>query len=612
MAESFNSFPIGSQRIKGYYSDKVNCPSDYISEPSQNVMVNDNGKVESRLGYTNEFSIGVTGQTATAIYHKTYDVAFFALGTKIYYRDYNTNTTVDTGITLTAGTKTRFDEFQGDIYLSNTTDGIIRICVGRLNDSAATLGDATFTVDQDFLGRMTAFGDTASVAIRINGTAETAASFVAATGVCTHATTLSKSYADNSVIIFVDNAYGALEKPSKLHFWKSAIHIMGFLNPTNTDQPNNSVMRGQFVIGETGSTGIENILDFTYGTGGSTKIMIGSGGKVTNVMGVKDTIYFFTENKTFAVNSAEINTGINEVTYSSTQVGLTIPREKDSLHGCVNEDSATAMGKNEIGFITSNKRIMRIRISPETGSAEPYSDESFDADISEIVKNMDNDQTGSLAFHYSGQRKTIFQIKVNGQWIWMIFDHNIQRQVGSTIVQGAWQPPQYIVPVTSLYERNGVLWGTDSSVDSVYSFFTTFTDDQSGFRQIIATGEFNVGNAIVKDAQVQGEINHSSEINIRCYVTNEKGGRRSGSAKVISGSDYAYGEDNSVGAVPVGEGVAGESTMIAKWKRSFGVFPSEATRAQLIVENDEEGGYMSVSAFQIDGQQYPHTFTKRL
>ena len=256
MAEAFMKFPIGSQQIKGYYSDAVNCPEDYISKPSQNVMINENGKVESRLGYTNEFSIGVTGKSATAIYHKTYDIAFFALGTKVYYRDYNTSTTVDTGIALTTGTKTWFDEFQGDIYLTNTTDGIIRICVGRLNDSAATAGDGTFTVDQDFLGRMTAFGDTTSVAIRINGTNETAASFDVATGICTHATTLSKSYNDNSILIFVDDAYSALEAPSKLHFWKSAMHIMGFLNPTNTDQPNNSVMRGQFVIGETGATGM--------------------------------------------------------------------------------------------------------------------------------------------------------------------------------------------------------------------------------------------------------------------------------------------------------------------------------------------------------------------
>lgn len=611
MAEPFIKLPLGTNRFYGYYSDAINCPVDYLAPPSKNCFVNENGKAESRLGYTNEFSIGVSGKNATALYIKTYDVTFFALGTKVYYRDHTNLATYDTGITLTDNTTTRMAEFNGDVYLTNTTDGIIRICVGRLNDAAAESGDSTFTVDLDFLGRMTAFGDT-SGNFRMKGVNESVASFVVSTGVCTHSSTLSQDYADNVVVIFVDDSYSSLEKPSKILFWKSRMHIMGFPSATDADQPNNSVMAGQFVVGETGTSSIENIIDFTYGTGGSTKIVVGKGGKVTNILGVKDTIYFFTEDKVFATHSSEITTGINEVTYSTTAIGLTIPKEKDEIHGCINEDCATAMGRNELAIITNNKRIMRIRISPETGSADPYSDEGFDTDIQELLEDMDDDQTGALAFHYSGQRKTIFQVKLDGQWVWLIFDHNIQREVGSTIIQGAWQPPQYIVPVSSFFERNGVLWGTDSSTDSVYSFFTTFTDDQSGFQTVIATGEFNVGNAKIKNCQIQGDINQPSQINIRCYVTNESLGRRSGSPKVIDGNDYEYAEDNSVGALPVGEGGVGETTLVAKWKRSFGVFPSQATRAQLVAENDQEGGYMAISALQLEGEQYPSTFTSRL
>lgn len=616
MSSPFVKLPTGTSRFQGYYSDKVNAPVDYLAPPSQNCLVSDDGKAESRLGYTSEFSIGVDGSAATAFYHKTYDITFFALGTKVYYRDHTNLATYDTGITLTTGTKTRYDEFNGDVYLSNTTDGIYVIRCMRLNDTAANAGDSTVTIDLDGGARISVFGDIAAGGsaddLRINGTNEQMSSLVVSTGVVTLVGTLSASYSDNAVAIVV-RRYSSLEKPSKLLFWKSRLHIMGFPSATNADQPNNSVMAGQFVIGETGAAGIEKIIDFTYGTGGSTKIVVGNGGKLTNILGVKDTIYFFLEDKTYSTNSAEITTGINEVTFSTAAIGLTIPREKDGNHGCLNEDCATEMGKNELAFITNDRRIMRIRISPETGSAEPYSDESFDTDIREHLEDMDNDQTGALAFHYKGQRKTIFQIKINGQWIWLIFDHNIQRTVGSTIIQGAWQPPQYITPVASFFERNGVLWGTDASDDTVYSFFTSFTDDLSPIYSIIATGEFNVGNAMMERCQMQGEINQPAEINARMYVTNEAGGRRAGSPKIIEGSSYTYGEDNSIGAVPVGDGgVEAETTPIANWTRSFGIFPSQSNRAQLILENEQEGGYMSLSSYSLSGKQYPATFSKGL
>ena len=118
---------------------------------------------------------------------------------------------------------------------------------------------------------------------------------------------------------------------------------------------------------------------------------------------------------------------------------------------------------------------------------------------------------------------------------------------------------------------------------------------------------------MMETAQLEGEINQPSQINIRCYVTNQNAGRRSGSVKVIDGSTFGYSPDNSVGAIPVGEGGAeAETTEVAKWKKQFGIFPSEATRAQLILENEQDGGYMSLTSFSLSGQQYPSTFSASL
>ncbi len=212
MADSLVALPVGSQRISGYTSDPSNAGPDYISSPSVNCVVTDDGKVESRKGYQEEFSLGVSGLSATCFYHSTYDIAFFAVGTKLFYRHFGTNTTYDTGITLTSGTVTRFDEFNGDVYLSNTTDGVYRIMVTRLNGNVAIGGD--IIVDVDGAARLSVFGDTTGN-IRVNGTNEAYGAVTVSTG--TLDTTASQAYSDNDIAIFIDR-YASLEKASKIFF----------------------------------------------------------------------------------------------------------------------------------------------------------------------------------------------------------------------------------------------------------------------------------------------------------------------------------------------------------------------------------------------------------
>lgn len=609
MADSFQKLPFGTQRWHGYFWDPTNAPPSYLSSPCQNMLVTESGKAAQRLGYLEEFSIGVDGQAATAFYSETYDVAFFALGTKVYYHDFSTDLSYDTGLTLTAGTTTRFEEWFGIIFLTNTTDGMRMIQMGRLNDSAANSGDGTVTIDMDLAGRLNAFNGVnaiASSSLIIKGTAHGMASLVVATGVVTLDGTLPASYDDNTFCLVASDISSGREKFSKNVVWKSRLHGMGFPSASNADHPNNTVMAGQFVIGATGAAGIELIIDFTYGTGGSTKITVGSGGALKNIIGVADTFYFLNERKTHDVLSSNIDT-------SGSNIGLTIPDEKDGLHGCINEDCAALAGNEALIYATPDKRIMRQRIDPDTGTPLDRPEENFDVDIRGHLNNLDKDQTGALVYHYRGGRQTICQLKEAGQWKWFIWDDNvlsIDRE--GNVRRGAWQPPQQITPVRSFFERNGVLYGTDPSDDTVYSFFTTFTDNLVPIYAIFATGEFNVGKAMMGEAELMGEINQPSQIDILCYVWNETLGKRSGSIKSVLGSAYTYSPNRGVGALAVGDGSGGEFSPTAGWKRSFGIFPSEATRVQLVAENQQDGGYFSVSSFSLSGTQSPGTFTPSL
>lgn len=675
MADSFVKSPIASGTFEGYRSNTDMTDPSYLYPPSVNCLISKDGKAQQRFGYQAEFSIGVSNSPATSFYFKTYDIAFFALGTKVYYRDFAGGVTYDTGLTLTAGTTTRFAEFFGDIYLTNTTDGPRHIICGRIN-GAATVGATNLVLDADFASRINAFGLT-SGNVRINGTNEAFVNSATVTGAASHGgliqittgaaqgiqtgdnvtiasvggtteangvwtvtridsthfdlqastftnaytsggtwtlnpltgnmstTALTASYPDNAIAVVVHDISGVvgIEKPSKIEFWKSRLHLMGFPNPKNLNQPNNSVVAGQFVDGA--QVQLKNIIDFTYGTGGSTKIMVGGGGRVTNILGVEDTLYMFTEGKTFGAASSSI-------TNSGAAIGQTLPVEKDHNHGCANEDCAIDNGDGEMSYITNDRRIMRQSIATQSGAAVSFADEHYDMEIIEHLNNMDLDQTGALAYHWIGGAMSIYQVREGGQWFWHIFDHKLLRRIRRSYVWGAWQPPQSIAPVKSFFERNGVLYGTDASTDTVYSFFTTFSDNLTAITSIIATGDFNVGQAMMGQAQLQGYINQPSKLNIQCWVTTDGAGRRAGSVKVVDGSKYTYGADNSVAAVKVGDGGVADSTPTAKWNKSFGIFPSEAIRAQLIITNEQDGGYFSINSFSMSARQFPNSFSPSL
>ncbi len=383
------------------------------------------------------------------------------------------------------------------------------------------------------------------------------------------------------------------------------MNLMGFPSATNADQPNNTVMAGQFVIGQTGATGIELIVDFTYGTGGSTKITVGGKGKTTNMLGVADFTYFFNEGAVLATADEDIFT-------SGSAIGLTIPNEKDVLHGCLNEDCATVMGNNAITYITNDKRFMRIPIDTDTGAPLSAPEEDYDVDVRDIIKNMDRDQTGALVYHYKGGRQTIYQVRIRGQWYWVIFDHNIIREQGSNFVRGAWIAPWSISPVKGFFERDGVLFGTDSSNDKVYRYFDTLNDNGVPIQVVIATGEFNVGPSMLSTYKMMGDINQPSEINIRYILTNNTSGPRSGSTKIVRGSSYSYGASHGIGIDPVGAGgVEAEAISTAHWEKEYDFFPCEGSKVQLLAENFQDGGYFSLKSYSINGKQYPHSFSPR-
>lgn len=222
------------------------------------------------MGYLDTaWDLNEANKSAKSLYIEKYNVTFFSLNGKVKYIEHDrADAIVDTGLSLTATETTTFAEYAGDVYCTNPTDGLRQIHVMRLNDSAPDSGDATFTIDQDGAGRLTAFGDTSGT-MRIRGTAESYASLTTA-GVVTHSTTLSQTYADNDIVITVEDISSGKPLGSKIVFWKERMIIIGVRSATDTDNATQIAFMSQFAS----ARDIQKIIVFGI-TGGASEEWVG-------------------------------------------------------------------------------------------------------------------------------------------------------------------------------------------------------------------------------------------------------------------------------------------------------------------------------------------------
>lgn len=585
------AFPKNPSGFRGYVAEIDNASPEYLSSPSVNCLIDEQGVAETRLGFEDTgYNLNNANKAHTSFYMSKYDITFFAGGTKVFYIDWNysTPTVVDTGITLTTGLTTRFAEFGGDIYLTNTTDGMRRIVVMRLNDAAATSGDANVTVDFDGAARLSVFGIGATGNLRINGTNEAYNATVISTGVITLVSTLSQTYADNTIAIRVHDISGVtgIEKASKVFFWKRRLGMLGSEVALNADQPNSTIYYGKFAS----TLAMETIIVFDYATGGSVAEMVGVSGRVTNAVPVKDFLYQFTNEESYV-------TAAGDIVLTGTGIGITTPDIRDEEHGCINEDCAVSTGNNEIAYVTLDNRIMRIKLADSNGAAIVYPDDEFDRPMRKILSFMDTDQTGAIVYRHKKKRRTYFQLKISSQWVTLCFDRTIN----------AWQPPQTGKAFKSVFERKGVLYATDINDDSIYRLDSTFNDNNIPFETYIATGVINLEDSTVDKIVVKGKITQSTTIGIKVPV--DSAALDNVTAHTITGTSFSYGTGLTLGSTTIGSTSIGadqeDSADYARFKRVFDVFPSEASRAQIITFCLGDSAHYGISSIQIQGRSLP-------
>lgn len=564
---------------EGYRDSTKNLLPNQLGIPSKNIRINTDLEAISRMGYlATSWDLAEADKSAKSFYVERYNVTFFSLNGKVKYIEHDRgDAIVDTGLSLTATETTTFAEYAGDVYCINPTDGLRQIHVFRLNDTAPNSGDATFTIDQDGGGRLNAFGDTSGT-MRIRGTNE-AYSAVTTAGVVTHSTTLSQTYADNDIVITVEDISSGKPKGSKIVFWKERMIIIGVPSATDTDNATQIAFMSQFAS----ARDLQKIIVFGI-TGGATEEWVGKSGSLKNIVSTRDYLYYFKEGETYFSSVGDVD----------ATSGATFPQLLSNNYGCVNEECAVDLGSGLIAYLTKNKRIMAIKISTDSGAAVVFPDESFDQAIRNTLNLLDDDQSESIMFYHKGKRLLFVQVSVDSQVITLVYDNNI----------GKWLPPDDNKVFSSYFEKDGLLYATQKNDDTIFEMDNGEQDDGNPFESVIGLPviEFDNGRTTLelKELRLSGGISETGTIQVENIVNNG-----TSQLKTIDSSGLSFSDLESLGTVTMGTTVLGDGgteTILAEWDKRFGLYPRYGSSFQCILSSMKP---FSLSSYQLVASALP-------
>lgn len=581
------SFEITGLKWKGYNDNPFNAGSEHLSSPSVNVFIDKNGIAYTRPGFeATSTNLNQAGKPAKPFYVERFNVTLYAVGTKVYYEDHNnSDQLVDTGLTMTNGTVTTFEEYAGQVLLTNTTDGARMLLFTNLNDSAANSGDGTVTVDVDGAVRMDRF-DTeltpSSKYLRIQGTNEEYSSINTGTGAVTLSGTLSASYSDNRIAIVVYDVSSRFPKCSKFIAWLESINCIGNSvqgASSTSDVPPSIVSFTQFATAAT----IENMVKTTGGTSGTE--LVGKSGILTNGLATRDYLYLFKQNETYYIDVASVN----------DSTGARPPRLLSSNYGCLNAECAADMGNGEMVFLTNNNRVIRIKISLQSGAAAPYPDEEFDSAYSNTLKLMDADQTGAMVYYARSERRLYVQIIADGQRLTLPYNNEIR----------AWEPPMVGWFFRGYVERDGILYATDTNDDTIYRLGMTTDDDGLAIECVAASGHlyFKEGKVTCswKEIELSGSMTQNSEITTELIVDSG-----TPQEKTFDATGVSFSSSHSLGSVAVGSSALASSPVssMGNWSKRFAIYPSIGSTFQVALSTTGEGHAFTWDNYIVRGKAF--------
>lgn len=579
----YKPFTIGAKAWKGYTDDAQNAGVDILCPPSVNCTIDKNGVAKTRKGYEDTgLDLSQSGKPARAFYVPNFDVTFFAVGTKVYYivGEPDSATKYDTGITLTDGTTSRFEEHNGVVYVTNATDGCYGFLLTRLN-GAVSAGAASIVTDVEGAGVASAFDTALSPGtknLRINGTNEQYSSITVATGTFTLSGTASQSYTDDTIALVVYVLTGTFPKCDKIVAWRETLHFIGLSANTANAASSDRLQTSLVFTKSATATASENVLSFSS-PGGSE--LVGKSGKLVNAVATRDYLYLFKDNGVYYIGIDDIN----------TSTGARPPRLLSENYGCLNADSAVDMGNGEVAFITNTNRIIRIKIASDSGAPVVFPDETFDRPYSNTLPMMDQSQPDAQFFYDTTQKRAFAQVTVDGNVITLPYNQDI----------GAWEPPFSGYFFKSHFIRKGIHYATDRTDDTVYKLDLTLDDDGTPIECVMASSivEFEDGRVTCKFDQLElsGALTENAEIQAETIVN-----KGTSQTKTIDATGVNFGSSPALGSVAMGSVVLGDGDMgdeMGDFDKRFAIYPSLGSDLQIILSTAGEGQAFAWNSYTI-------------
>ena len=570
--------------LDGYVDDALHGGENNLCPPSVNCNVTKTGEAVTRTGYIDTaIDLAEAGKDATSFHFETFDLTFFALGGKVKYVDHNnSDAVVNTGISITDGTISRFTEYNGVVFVTNATDGAYGFLVTKLN-GAVSSGAGSITTDVEGAAIASAFDGQLSPGtknLRIDGTDEQYSSINTSTGAFTLSGTASQDYSDNAIAIVVYDLTSVYPVCSKLVPWKESMNCLGIsVDDTNvtSDRKQTTLFFSDFAKAATS----ENIVTMSGGASGSE--LVGKAGKLTNAIATRDYLYLFKEDESYYVSVSDLN----------TSTGERPPQVISQNYGCKNEDLAADIGDGQVVFVTNDKRIIRIQIASDSGAAVVFPDETFDVPVSNILKLMDEDQSKATMFYDKADRRLYIQLSISDQLVTLVYDNNI----------GKWTPPHINKSFRSYYMRDALLYATGLTDDTIYEVGDNTEDDGVTIECVIAGPKFQFEDGRVtcdwQEVELSGGMSELADITLENVIDDG-----TPQIKTFDASNVAFDLVSPLGTVTLGQESLGgdlQTSELGDWSERFAIFPALGGRYQWRLNTLGSNHTFSVRGYTVRG-----------
>lgn len=435
---------------------------------------------------------------------------------------------------LTAGKTTFMDEYNGDVYLTNTTDGFRRIAISTLQ-SALTAGvSTTLTVEG---GQGWRFGS--SGIINVNGDDITYTSRTNDVLTIT-AATVTNNHAIGEYVTEMSAPAGA-PNGSALAFYAEKCFVIGVPGTSGNKYTSSTAFYSETAIASTP----EKVYSFLS----SGRELIGKGGDLIAIISGRDNLFLFKRKSIEYVYSIDASSG------------APLHKEISSIYGVPGPFCVTQMG-NLIVFFTG-KELKTIGFQSEAASTFTI-DSFFDKKIQKTLQLLDEDQSDAILIFDKKRKLLKLWANYSGQRVCFVYFLPTKANNDKRF-SGAWSIDIGKDADRATVWKNDIYW---SSADLLFRDEFGLDDNGSPIHVVMETKEFTAGNFIEPDewqkVALVGAMSEGGSFDLTVYVDN---------TPVATENVTAANLITATGGYPIGQSPIGYQTLGGGGDGSITIYP---------------------------------------